>query len=131
MLRGGADRRQAEARRLRLLALLVFFLGTAMAGQGSGPGPRFGPCGPTTSPWPTPRRGATGTRCPRPCSTGATSPFPPRPGPVGHLQRIEQCGDRVCATSGGVVHDMRADGTVERGVHDVTPNGDPITVVAT
>jgi hypothetical protein len=36
MLRGGADRRQAEARRLRLLALLVFFLGTATAGQGSG-----------------------------------------------------------------------------------------------
>jgi hypothetical protein len=36
MLRGGAERRQAEARRLRLLALLVFFFGTAMAGQGSG-----------------------------------------------------------------------------------------------
>jgi hypothetical protein len=50
---------------------------------------------------------------------------------VGHLQRIEQCGDRVVVTSGGVVHDMRADGTTERGVRDVTPNGDPITVVCT
>jgi hypothetical protein len=29
-LRGGADSRQAEARRLRLFALLVFFLGTAI-----------------------------------------------------------------------------------------------------
>jgi hypothetical protein len=53
------------------------------------------------------------------------------PSMVGHLQRIEQCGDRVCITSGGVVHDMRADGTVERGVHDVTPTGQAITVVAT
>jgi hypothetical protein len=50
---------------------------------------------------------------------------------LGHLQRIEQCGDRVVVTSGGVVHDMRADGSTERGVRDVTPNGDPITVVAT
>ena len=29
-LRGGSERRQADARRLRLLALEVFFLGTAM-----------------------------------------------------------------------------------------------------
>jgi hypothetical protein len=50
---------------------------------------------------------------------------------LGHLQRIEQCGDRVCITSGGIVHDMRADGTTERGVRDVTPAGDPITVVCT
>jgi hypothetical protein len=32
MLRGGTERVHADARRLRLLALLVFFLGTAMAG---------------------------------------------------------------------------------------------------
>ena len=49
----------------------------------------------------------------------------------GHVQRIEQCGDRVRITAGGVVHDMRADGSVERGVHDVTPTGQAITVVAT
>jgi hypothetical protein len=32
MLRGGTESVHADARRLRLLALLVFFLGTAMAG---------------------------------------------------------------------------------------------------
>jgi hypothetical protein len=31
-LRGGSERRQADARRLRLLALEVFFLGTAIGG---------------------------------------------------------------------------------------------------
>ena len=46
-----------------------------------------------------------------------------------HLERIEQCGDRICVTAGGVIHDMRADGTEERGVHDVNPNGTPISVV--
>jgi len=35
---------------------------------------------------------------------------------AGHVERIEQCGDRVCITSSGVIHDMRADGTVERYV---------------
>jgi hypothetical protein len=52
---------------------------------------------------------------------------------LGHVQRIEQCGDRVVVTGGGVVHDMRADGTVEHGVHDVAEmdKTTPITVVAT
>ena len=36
-----------------------------------------------------------------------------------HVERIEQAGNRVVVTAGGVVHDMRADGTHERGVHDV------------
>ena len=40
-------------------------------------------------------------------------------GAVGIVQRIEQCGDRLVVTAGGVVHDMRCDGTLERGVHDV------------
>jgi hypothetical protein len=48
-----------------------------------------------------------------------------------HVERIEQCGDRVCITSSGIVHDMRADGTVERGVHDVSPRGDEVHVVCT
>jgi hypothetical protein len=48
-----------------------------------------------------------------------------------HLERIEQCGDRVCITSSGVVHDMRADGTVENGVNDVGARGEPISVVCT
>ena len=56
-------------------------------------------------------------------------PLEPEP-MLGHLQRIEQAGDRVCITSAGIVHDMRADGTVENGVHDVTAvGGDEITVV--
>jgi hypothetical protein len=36
-----------------------------------------------------------------------------------HFERIEQCGDRICITGGGVIHDMRCDGTVEHGVDDV------------
>ncbi len=36
-----------------------------------------------------------------------------------HVERIEQAADRVVITGGGVVHDMWADGTVERGVRDV------------
>jgi hypothetical protein len=57
----------------------------------------------------------------------------PSPDPVAdHVERIEQCGDRVCITSTGIVHDMRADGTVEHGVHDVAATGgQAITVVCT
>jgi hypothetical protein len=36
-----------------------------------------------------------------------------------HMERIEQCGNRVVITAGRVVHDMRADGTLEHGVNDV------------
>lgn len=51
---------------------------------------------------------------------------------IGERQRIEQCGDRVVITAGGIVHDMRADGTEEGGVHDVSAadKTTPITVVA-
>lgn len=38
---------------------------------------------------------------------------------IGHVQRIEQRGDRVVVTGGRIIHDMRCDGTLERGVHDV------------
>src|SRR4051794_7318989 len=57
----------------------------------------------------------------------------PDPDPVrDHVERIEQCGDRVCITSTGVIHDMRADGTVEHGVNDVAAvGGRPISVVCT
>jgi len=37
----------------------------------------------------------------------------------GMLQRIEQAGDRMVVTGGGAIHDMRCDGTAERGVNDV------------
>lgn len=57
----------------------------------------------------------------------------PSPDPVAdHVERIEQCGDRVCITTSGVIHDMRADGTEERGVHDVAAvGGNEISVVCT
>ncbi len=38
---------------------------------------------------------------------------------LGSVQRIEQCADRLVVTGGGIVHDMRCDGTEEHGVHDV------------
>jgi hypothetical protein len=50
-----------------------------------------------------------------------------------HFERVEQSGDRLVVTAGGVIHDMRCDGTVEHGVHDVAEFdfATPITVVAT
>ena len=50
-----------------------------------------------------------------------------------HVERVEQCGDRLVVTGGGVIHDMRCDGTVEHGVHDVAASDftTPISVVAT
>ena len=36
-----------------------------------------------------------------------------------HIERVEQAGNRVVITAGGVIHDMRADGTLENGVDDV------------
>lgn len=50
---------------------------------------------------------------------------------VSHQERIEQAGNRVVITAGGVVHDMRADGTLENGVNDVSARGfAPISVAA-
>ncbi|MEM7271906.1 MAG: hypothetical protein AAF547_02395 [Actinomycetota bacterium] len=51
---------------------------------------------------------------------------------LGHVQRIEQRGDRVVVTGGGIIHDMRCDGTLAGGVHDVAEfdKATPIHVVA-
>jgi len=51
---------------------------------------------------------------------------------LGLVQRIEQCGDRLLVTAGGIIHDMRCDGTFENGVHDVLERDftTPITVIA-
>ncbi len=50
---------------------------------------------------------------------------------LSHVERIEQAGDRVVITAGGVIHDMRADGTLEHGVNDVSAFGfTPISVAA-
>lgn len=49
----------------------------------------------------------------------------------GHVERIEQAGNRVVITAGGVIHDMRADGSLERGVNDVAArDGTRISVAA-
>lgn len=60
------------------------------------------------------------------------------PAPEGHraygvVQRIEQAGDRIVVTGGGVIHDMRCDGTPENGVNDVAERDfkTRIAVVAT
>jgi hypothetical protein len=43
-------------------------------------------------------------------------------GPLpGHVERIEQCGDRVVVTSSGIVHDFRTDGSLARGSRDIEP----------
>lgn len=59
------------------------------------------------------------------------APAPEHP-VLGHVQRIEQCGDRLVVTAAGIVHDMRCDGTEEHGVQDVAEfdKRTPITVVA-
>jgi hypothetical protein len=60
-------------------------------------------------------------------------PAPPEHRAWRSFQRVEQCGDRIVITGNGVIHDMRADGTEENGVHDVleSDHKTPIVVVAT
>ena len=61
------------------------------------------------------------------------APAPPEHPAYRHFERVEQCGDRLVVTAGGVVHDMRCDGTAAHGVHDVAEADfkTPIVVVAT
>ncbi|MEM7018685.1 MAG: hypothetical protein AAF512_15255 [Pseudomonadota bacterium] len=40
-------------------------------------------------------------------------------GREGHLERIEQCGNRVVVTAYGIIHDFRVDGTLKNGARDV------------
>jgi len=42
-----------------------------------------------------------------------------RSGRVGHLERIEQCGNRVVVTAYGIIHDFRVDGTLKNGARDI------------
>lgn len=50
----------------------------------------------------------------------------------GHVERIEQAGNRIVITTGGLVHDMFCDGTLENGVDDVAGiGGRHIRVAAT
>ena len=50
----------------------------------------------------------------------------------GHVERIEQAGNRITIAVGGLVHDMFCDGTLENGVDDIAGfDGDRIRVAAT
>ena len=40
-------------------------------------------------------------------------------GRVGHIERIEQCGDRVVVTAGGLIHDLTGDGNLSGSSNDV------------
>ncbi|MEM7287434.1 MAG: hypothetical protein AAF480_13875 [Actinomycetota bacterium] len=54
-------------------------------------------------------------------------------GPMsGHVERVEQAGNRITITTGGLVHDMFCDGTLDNGVDDVAGiGGRHIRVAAT
>ena len=41
----------------------------------------------------------------------------------GHVERIEQAGNRICITTGDLVHDMYCDGTLDNGVDDIAGFG--------
>lgn len=41
----------------------------------------------------------------------------------GHVERVEQAGNRITITTGGLVHDMFCDGTLENGVDDIAGIG--------
>ena len=50
----------------------------------------------------------------------------------GHVERVEQAGNRIVISTGGLVHDMFCDGTLENGVDDVAGiGGRRIRVAAT
>ena len=38
---------------------------------------------------------------------------------VGHVERIEQCGNRVVVTAYKTIHDFRVDGTLRNGARDI------------
>ena len=40
-------------------------------------------------------------------------------GLIGHIERIEQCGNRMVVTTAGVIHDFRMDGTLKNGARDI------------
>ncbi len=51
---------------------------------------------------------------------------------TGHVERVEQAWNRITITTGGLVHDMFCDGTLENGVDDIAGfGGSRIRVAAT
>jgi hypothetical protein len=72
---------------------------------------------------------------PAPVLAGCTEPLPPEAadlrglwqvvegGLLGHVERIEQCGDRVVVANDRFIHDFRTTGTLAEGANDIQPNG--------
>jgi hypothetical protein len=42
-------------------------------------------------------------------------------GRTGHVERVEQCGNRIVVTSSGVIHDLTTDGNLSGASNDVRP----------
>jgi hypothetical protein len=72
-------------------------------------------------------------RWPAPVLAGCTEPLPPEAddlrglwrvvdgGLVGHVERIEQCGNRVVVANDRFIHDFRTTGTLAEGANDIQP----------
>ncbi len=71
-------------------------------------------------------------RWPAPVLAGCTEPLPPEAadlrglwraetGLVGHVERIEQCGNRLIVSGRRFIHDFRTDGTLAEGANDIDP----------
>lgn len=93
--------------------------------------PKGASSGSTNGPWPPPVL----TGCDEPLVDGAPDlrgVWQVHRGPLkGHIERIEQAGNRVAITSGALVHDMFVDGTLEGGVNDTAEgSGVAISVAA-
>ncbi len=69
---------------------------------------------------------------PAPILAGCTEPLPPdaadlrglwqgETGAVGHLERIEQCGNRVIVVGARFIHDFRTTDTLAAGANDINP----------
>ena len=41
---------------------------------------------------------------------------------TGHIERVEQCGNRMVVTTAGLIHDFRIDGTLKNGARDIQAN---------
>ena len=90
----------------------------------------------------TPAQGWSGSDWPAPVLVGCDEPLVEgapdlrgvwrvEKGPLkGHVERVEQAGDRVVITAGGVIHDMFVNGTLEGGVNDVGEAGAQVSVAA-
>lgn len=75
------------------------------------------------------------TQFPAPILAGCTEPLPAGAQDLrglwqaasgdrmAHVERIEQCGNRVIVTAASIIHDFRTDNTMKNGAHDINPNG--------